>query len=81
MDLFLDILCARNKQRVANFNHTEEAMSRVPASAMFFFFGDMTTDFRGNGYSKNRLIAGDCVGEPTHAITTTLSNSLVVNVI
>ena len=39
----------------------------------------MTTDFRGNGYSKNRLIC-DCAGEPTHAITTLLSNSLLVRV-
>ena len=36
----------------------------------------MTTDFRGNGYSKNRLIC-DCAGESTHAITTLLSNSLL----
>ena len=37
----------------------------------------MTTDFRGNGYSKNRIIC-DCAGEPTHAITTLLSNSILV---
>ena len=36
MDLFLDILCARNKQRATNFNQLEEAMSRVTASAIFF---------------------------------------------
>ena len=36
MDLFLDTLCARNKQRAANFNQSEEAMSRVTASAVFF---------------------------------------------
>ena len=36
MDLFLDTLCARNKQRAANFNQSGEAMSRVTASAMFF---------------------------------------------
>ena len=36
MDLFLDTLCARNKQRAANFNQPEEAMSRVTASVMFF---------------------------------------------
>ena len=29
MDLFLDTLCARNKQRAPNFNQSEEAMSRV----------------------------------------------------
>ena len=39
----------------------------------------MTTDIRGNGYSKNSLIC-DCAGKPTHAITTLLSNSLLVNV-
>ena len=60
MNIFLDTLYARNKQRAANFNQSEEAMSRVSASAMFFF-RDMTTDFRGNGYSKNRLIC-DCAG-------------------
>ena len=38
---------------------------------------DVTTDFRGNGYSKNRLIC-DCAGEPTDLITTLLSNSLLV---
>ena len=74
IDLFLDRLCARNKQRAANFNQSEEAMSRVNASDMFFM--DATTDFRGNGYSKNRLIC-DCVGEPTHVTTTPLSNSLL----
>ena len=36
MDLFLEKLCARNKQRAANFNQSEEAMSRVTASVMFF---------------------------------------------
>ena len=36
MDLCLDTLCARNKQRADNFNQSEEAMSRVTASAMFF---------------------------------------------
>ena len=55
-------------------------MSRVNAfSFFFFFFRDMTTDFRGNGYSKNRLIC-DCDGEPTHAITALLAilaNSLL----
>ena len=38
-------------------------------------FRDMTTDFCWNWYSKNRLIC-DCAGQPTHAITTLLSNSL-----
>ena len=37
-------------------------MSRVAASAMFFF-KSVTTNFRGNGYSKSRLIC-DCIGEP-----------------
>ena len=64
MDLFLDTLCARNEQRAANLNQSEEAMSRV------------TTDFRGNGYSKNTLIC-DCTGELTHAMTTILSNSFL----
>ena len=36
----------------------------------------MTTDFRGNGYSKNILIC-DCATEPTHGITTFLSYSLL----
>ena len=36
MGLSLDTLCARNKQRAAKFNQSEEAMSRVTASAMFF---------------------------------------------
>ena len=36
MDLFLDTLCAREKQRAVKFNQSEEAMSRVTASAMFF---------------------------------------------
>ena len=36
MDLFLDTFCARNKQMAANFNESEEAMSHVTASAMFF---------------------------------------------
>ena len=36
----------------------------------------MTTDFRRDGYSKNRLIC-DCAGEPTHAITTLLPNSIL----
>ena len=36
MHLFLDTLCARNKQRSAYFNQSEEAMSRVTASVMFF---------------------------------------------
>ena len=36
MDLFLDTLCARNKQMVANFNQSEEATSHVTASAMLF---------------------------------------------
>ena len=36
MDLFLDTLCARNKQRASCFNQSEEAMSRVTSSAMFF---------------------------------------------
>ena len=76
MDLSLDILRARNKQRAANFNQSEEGMSRVIASAIFFF-RDMTTDFRENGYSKNRLIC-DCAGEPTHAIIALLSNSLLI---
>ena len=40
------------------------------------FLRDMTTDFRRNGYSKNGLVC-DCAGEPTHAITTLLSNSLL----
>ena len=37
----------------------------------------MTADFRGNGYFKNKLIF-DCAGEHTHAITTLLSNSLLL---
>ena len=52
-------------------NQAGEAMSRVTDSAMFFS-RDMTIDFRGNGYSKNRLIC-DCDGEPTHAITALLA--------
>ena len=36
MDLFLDTLYARNKQRAANFKELEEAMSRVTASVIFF---------------------------------------------
>ena len=36
MDSFFDKLCAQNKQRAANFNRSEEDMSRVTASAMFF---------------------------------------------
>ena len=36
MDLFLDTLCARNKQRAANFNQSKEAMSIETASSMFF---------------------------------------------
>ena len=68
MDLFLDTLCARNKQGAANFNQSEKAMSRVTASAMFFF--------RGNGYSKNRLIICDCAGDATQAITHYLIHSL-----
>ena len=36
MDLFLDKLCTRNKQRSVNFNQSEEAKSRVTASAMSF---------------------------------------------
>ena len=51
-------------------------MSRLTASAMFFV-RDMTTDFRGNGYSKNRLIY-DCAGEATHVVTTLLSNALLL---
>ena len=35
-ELFFDTLCARNKQWAANFNKSEEAISRVTASAMFF---------------------------------------------
>ena len=76
MALFLDTLCARKEQRAANFNQSEEAMLRVTASAIFFFRA-MTIDFRGNGYSKNRLIC-DCAGETIHAITTLLSNSLLI---
>ena len=37
--------------------------------------------FAGSGIRKIDSFAGDCAGEPTHAITTILSNSLVVNVI
>ena len=61
-------------------------MSRVTASAMCFqrpdncFLRDMTTDCRGKGYSKNRFIC-DCAGEPTHAITTVSSNSLLIQVV
>ena len=72
MDLFVDILCVRNKQRVANCNQSEESMSRLTASAMFLQVHD--NYFRG--YSKTRVIC-DCAGEPTHAITTLLSNSLL----
>ena len=36
MDLFLDTLCARNKQRAVNSNQSEEAISYMTASAMFF---------------------------------------------
>ena len=36
MDLFLGTLCARNKQRDTNFTQSEDAMSRVTDSAMFF---------------------------------------------
>ena len=50
IDLFLDTLCARNKQWTINFNQSEEAMSRV--TALPCFFRDMATDSRGNGYSK-----------------------------
>ena len=71
MDLFFDTLCARNKQRAANFNQSEEAMTRVTASAR-----DIITDFRGNGYSKKRLL-----WEPTHAITTLLSNSPLLGIV
>ena len=63
----LDTLCVRNRQRTANFNQSEGAMSLATASAIFF--RNMKTDFRGNGYSKNRLIRGSD-GEPYHAITT-----------
>ena len=38
---------------------------------------DITPDIRRNGYSKNRLIC-DCAGDPTHAITTLLSYSLLL---
>ena len=61
-------------------------MSRVTASAMCFqrpencFLRDMITDCRGKGYSKNRFIC-DCAGEPTHAITTLSSNSLLIQVV
>ena len=51
IDLFLDTLCARNKGEPILTNQKKPCMSRVTASAMFFF-RDMTTDFRGNGYSK-----------------------------
>ena len=37
----------------------------------------MRTNFRGNGYSKNRLIC-KCARKPTNGITTLLSNSLSV---
>ena len=50
-------------------------MTRATAYATFFFM-DMTTDFARNGYSKNRLICHSA-GEPTHAITALLSNSLL----
>ena len=40
VNLFLDTLCARKKQRAANFNQSEKAMSRVTASAMFFWGHD-----------------------------------------
>ena len=36
IDFFLDTFCERNKQRAANFNQSEEAMSRATSSAMFF---------------------------------------------
>ena len=75
MDLFLDTPCARNKQRADNFNQSGEAMSRVTASAMFF----QGHDFRGNGCSKNKQLICDCAGQPTHAITTLLSNSHLVS--
>ena len=32
----VNLLCARNKQRAANFNQSEKATSHVSASAMFF---------------------------------------------
>ena len=60
LDLFLDTLNARKQTKGRHFNQSGEAMSRVKG---------------GNGYSKNTLIC-DCAGEPTHAITTLLSNSL-----
>ena len=47
MDLFLDTLYARNKQRAANFSQSEEAMSRVTASAMSFQEHDSQLIFAG----------------------------------
>ena len=35
VDLFLDTLCARNKQRAANLNQSEETMSRMTASDVY----------------------------------------------
>ena len=58
---------------LTNQNKPCHARSLLPC----FFSDMMTTDFRSNGYSTNRLIC-DCAGEPTHAITTLLSNSFVV---
>ena len=75
MDSFLYKLFVRNKQRAVNFNQSEEAMLRVRVSAIFF--RDMTTDFRRNRYSKNRLIC-ECAGELTHAIAELSSNSLTL---
>ena len=75
MDLFLDTLCARNKEPPILTNQKKPCHARLLLSC--FFFRDMTTDFRGNGYSKNRLIC-DCSGEATHAIKTLLSNPLLL---
>ena len=51
MNLFLDTLCARNKQRDANFNQSREDMSRVTATAMFFS-GTKQLIFAGTGILK-----------------------------
>ena len=51
MDLSLDTLHGGKQTKAGHFSQSGEAMSRVTASAMFFS-GDMTTSFRGNGYSE-----------------------------
>ena len=50
--LWIHFACETNKGP-SIFNQSEEAMSRVTASVMIFF-RDMTTDFRGNGFSKKK---------------------------